>query len=118
MVDKTANGRAFRILNIIDEFTRECLSIKVNRKISSQDVIDELFNLFIFRSIPAHIRSDNGTEFTARAVRKWLNRLGVKPSLLNLPAPGRTDILNLLTVSCETNYSTERPLTHLKKQKY
>jgi transposase InsO family protein len=78
MVERTTNGRAFRILNVIDEFTRECLRIKVNRKISSQDVIDELFNLFIFRGIPEHIRSDNGPEFTARAVRQWLNRLGVK----------------------------------------
>jgi len=65
-------------LNIIDEFTRECLSVKVNRRIKSQDVIEELFNLFIFRGIPKHIRSDNGPEFTAKSVRKWLNRLGVK----------------------------------------
>jgi len=77
MVERTSNGRAFRILNIIDEFTRECLSITVIRKINSQDVIDELFNLFIFRGIPEHIRSDNGPEFTAKAVRKWLERLGV-----------------------------------------
>ncbi len=70
MVERTSNGRAFRILSIIDEFTRECLRIKVNRKISFQDVIDELFNLFIFRGIPGHIRSDNGPEFTARVVRR------------------------------------------------
>ena len=56
MVERTTDGRAFRVLNIIDEFTRESLSSKVNRKISSQDVIDELFNLFIFRGIPEHIR--------------------------------------------------------------
>ena len=68
MIERTANGRAFKILTIIDEYTRECLSIKVNRKISSQDVIEELFNLFIFRGIPEHIRSDNGPEFTARVV--------------------------------------------------
>ncbi len=78
MVERTANGKAFRILNIIDEFTRECLRIKVDRKVSSQDVIDELFNVFTFRGIPEHIRLDNGPEFTARAVRRWLNRLGVK----------------------------------------
>ena len=74
-------------MNIIDEFTRECLSIKVNRKISSQDVIDELFNLFIFRGIPEHIRSDNGPEFTARAVRRWLNRLGVKTLFIEPGSP-------------------------------
>ena len=87
MVERTNNGRAFRILNIIDEFTRECLKIKVNRKISSQDVIDELFNLFIFRGIPAHIRSDNGPEFTAKAVRRWLNRLGVKTLFIERGSP-------------------------------
>jgi len=87
MVERTGNGRAFRILNIIDEFTRECLRIKVNRKISSQDVIDELFNLFIFRGIPEHIRSDNGPEFTARAVRRWLNRLGVKTLFIEPGSP-------------------------------
>ena len=78
MIDRTADGRAFKILNIIDEYTRECLAILVSRKIRNQDVIDLLFHLFIFRGIPAHIRSDNGPEFTAKAVRKWLNRLGVK----------------------------------------
>jgi putative transposase len=87
MVERTTDGRVFRILNIIDEFTRECLRIKVNRKISSQDVIDELFNLFIFRGIPEHIRSDNGPEFTARAVRKWLNRLGVKTLFIEPGSP-------------------------------
>ena len=87
MVERTGNGRAFRILNIIDEFTSECLRIKVNRKISSQDVIDELFNLFIFRGIPEHIRSDNGPEFTARAVRRWLNRLGVKTLFIEPGSP-------------------------------
>jgi transposase InsO family protein len=87
MVERTSNGRAFRILNIIDEFTRECLRIKVNRKISAQDVIEELFYLFLFRGIPEHIRSDNGPEFTARAVRKWLNRLGVKTLFIERGSP-------------------------------
>jgi len=87
MVERTSNGGAFRILNIIDEFTRECLRIKVNRKISSQDVIDELFNLFILRGIPEHIRSDNGTEFTAREIRKWLNCLGVKTLFIEPGSP-------------------------------
>jgi len=87
MVDRTDNGRAFKTLNIIDEYTRECLSIRVARKIRSQDVIDELFNLFIFRGIPEYIRSDNGPEFTAKAVRKWLNRLGVKTLFIEPGSP-------------------------------
>jgi putative transposase len=87
MVERTGNGRAFRILNIIDEFTRECLSTRVDRKIRSQDVIDELFNLFIFWGIPEHIRFDNGPEFTAKAVRAWVNRIGVKTLFIERGSP-------------------------------
>ena len=87
MIERTANGRAFKILNIIDEFTRKNLSTKVNRRIRSQDVIDELFELFILRGIPEHIRSDNGPEFTAKAVRKWLGRLGVKTLFIEPGSP-------------------------------
>jgi putative transposase len=85
--ERTSNGRKFRTLNIIDEFTRECLAIKVNRKLNSQDVIDELFKLFVYRGIPDHIRSDNGSEFTAKIVRKWLNRLGVKTLFIEPGSP-------------------------------
>ena len=87
MIDRTADGRAFKILNIIDEYTRECLAIKVAWKIKTQDVIDLLFHLFIFRAIPAHIRSDNGPEFTAKAIRTWLNRLGVKTLYIEPGSP-------------------------------
>jgi transposase InsO family protein len=87
MIDRTADGRAFKILNIIDEYTRECLAILVARKIRNQDVIDLLFNLFIFRGIPENLRSDNGPEFTAQAVRKWLNRLGVNTLFIEPGSP-------------------------------
>jgi len=87
MVDRTADGRAFRILTIIDEYTRECLAILVDRRITSQDVIDKLYQLFVFRGLPEHIRSDNGPEFTARAIRAWLNRLGVKTLFIERGSP-------------------------------
>jgi transposase InsO family protein len=87
MVDRTADGRAFRILNIIDEYTRECLAILIDRRITSQDVIDKLFQLFVFRGVPEHIRSDNGPEFTARVIRAWLNRLGVKTLFIERGSP-------------------------------
>ena len=87
MIDRTADGRVFKILNIIDEYTRECLAILIARKIRNQDVIDLLFNLFIFRGIPEYIRSDNGPEFTAKAVRKWLARLGVKTLFIEPGSP-------------------------------
>lgn len=87
MFDRTANGHPFKILNIIDEFTRECLVSFVGRKIKTQEVIDQLFQLFVFRGIPKHIRSDNGAEFTARSIRKWLNRLGVKTLFIEPGSP-------------------------------
>ena len=87
MIDRTADGRAFKILNIIDEYTRECLAILVARKITNPDVIDLLFDLFILRGIPEHVRSDNGPEFTAKAVRKWLNKLGVKTLFIEPGSP-------------------------------
>ena len=77
VADRTANGRALRILSIIDEYTRECLHITTARHLTSQDVLNALFHLFIHRGTPAYIRSDNGPEFTAKAVRKWLGNLGV-----------------------------------------
>jgi len=87
MIARTADGRAFKILTIIDEYTRECLAILVERRITSEDVIDQLFNLFVFRGIPEHIRSDNGPEFTAREVRKWLARMGVKTLFIEPGSP-------------------------------
>jgi len=87
MVDRTTDGRAFKILNITDEFTRECLAILVARQIKTQDVIDLLSQLFIYRGVPEHIRSDNGPEFTANAIRKWLNRLDVKTLFIEPGSP-------------------------------
>jgi transposase InsO family protein len=87
MVTRTADGRAVRLLTIIDEYTRECLSIRVDRQITSEDVLEELSNLFIVRGIPQHIRSDNGSEFTAKEVRRWLNELGVKTLFIEPGSP-------------------------------
>jgi transposase InsO family protein len=87
VMERTSNGRAFRILTILDEYTRESLAILVGRHIRSQDVIDQLFNLFLFRGLPEHIRSDNGPEFTAKAVRSWLNRLGVRTLFIEPGSP-------------------------------
>jgi transposase InsO family protein len=87
VVARTSDGRSFRILTVMDEYTRECLATLVNRRITSPDVIDQLFHLFLFRGIPEHIRSDNGPEFTAREIRKWLNRLGVKTLFIEPGSP-------------------------------
>jgi putative transposase len=87
IIDRTVDGRALRILNIIYEYTRECLAILVARKITNQDVINIPFNLFVLRGIPEYIRSDNGPEFTAKAIRKWLNKLGVKTLFIESGSP-------------------------------
>ena len=87
VAERTSDGRKFRILNIIDEYTRECLESKVGRRLGAQAVLDSLFELFILRGIPENIRSDNGSEFTARAVRKWLSDLGVKTLYIEPGSP-------------------------------
>ena len=75
------------MLNVIDEFTHECLAIRVARKLKAIDVIDVLSDLFILRGIPGHIRSDNGPEFVARVVREWITALGAKPAFIEPGSP-------------------------------
>jgi putative transposase len=84
---RTHDGRAFRMLNIIDEFTRECLAIRVARKLNSTDVIDVLSDLFLIRGVPAHIRSDNGPEFVAEAVQKWIGAVGASTAYITPGSP-------------------------------
>jgi transposase InsO family protein len=84
---RTSDGRRFRVLNIMDEYTRECLSCLVGRSLKNDDVINELFSLFILRAIPEHIRSDNGSEFTAKAIRRWLGNVGVKTLYIEPGSP-------------------------------
>jgi transposase InsO family protein len=83
--DRTHDGRKYRMLNLIDEFTHECLAIRVNRKLKAVDVIDVLSDLFILRGVPEHIRSDNGAEFVAKAVQEWIATVGAKTAYI---APG------------------------------
>jgi putative transposase len=85
--DRTHDGSKFRMLNIIDEFTRECLAIRVSRKLKAVDVIDVLSDLFILRGVPRHIRSDNGSEFVAKAVREWIKAVGAKTAYIEPGSP-------------------------------
>ena len=71
----THDGRALRLLVLIDEYTRECLAIRVARRLGSQEVIDTLADVMLWRGIPEYIRSDNGAEFVAKELRKWLGSL-------------------------------------------
>lgn len=77
VIDQTEDGRRLKMLPILDEFTRECLSIDVTRSITAKDVIATLEHLFVVRGVPAHIRSDNGPEFIADAIKRWLSDSGV-----------------------------------------
>ena len=77
VMDRTHNGRAIKMLTVIDEYSRQCLAIVVKRKIKSDEVLECLSNLFLIYGVPQHIRSDNGPEFTAKMVRNWLRNLGV-----------------------------------------
>jgi len=85
--DRTHDGRKFRMLNIIDEFTRECLVIRVSRKLKAVDVIDVLSDLFILRGVPGHIRSDNGPEFVAKAVQEWITAVGASTAYIEPGSP-------------------------------
>lgn len=85
--DKTYDGRTLKMLTIVDEFSKECLAIQVKRKMNSNDVIDVLSDLFITKGMPMYIRSDNGAEFTALAVREWLKGLGVAPLFIEPGSP-------------------------------
>lgn len=85
--DRTHDGRAYRTLNIIDEFTKEALMIRVDRKLNSTNVVDALTDLFILRGPPAYIRSDNGPEFIAHSVRDWIAAVGAKTAYIEPGSP-------------------------------
>jgi putative transposase len=106
--DRTHDGRKYRMLNIIDEFTRECLAIRVNRKLNSTDVIDILSDLFIMRGVPGHVRSDNGPSSSPKRSRTGSARAAPRPPILNLAAVGKTAIAKASTRSFATNFSTAR----------
>jgi len=85
--DRTHEGRGLRLLTVLDEFTRECLAIPVERHFTHMDVVECLAELFVTRGVPDHIRSDNGPEFTAKVVRRWLQRIGVKTVYIEPGSP-------------------------------
>ncbi|HUD54408.1 MAG TPA: IS3 family transposase [Terracidiphilus sp.] len=128
----THDGRALRILVLIDEYTRECLTLRVARRLGSLQVIDTLADVMLVRGIPEHIRSDNGPEFIAEELRKWLGKLGTRTLYIEPGSPWengycesfngklRDEFLNgeifyslkeaqILTERWRVEYNTERP---------
>ena len=133
---RTHDGGKFRMLNLIDEFSRECLSIRIDRRLRSTDVIDVLSDLFILRGVPDHIRSDNGPEFVAKAVREWIAAVGAKTAYIEPGSPWengycesfnsklRDELLNgeifyslaeakIIIESWRRHYNTKRPHSSL-----
>lgn len=134
--DRTHNGRKFRMLNVIDEFTRECLAIRIDCRLNSTSVIDVLSDLFVLRGVPGHVRSDNGPEFVARAVRDWISAVGARTAFIEPGSPWengycesfnsklRDELLNgeifyslaearIVVESWRQHYNTERPHSSL-----
>jgi putative transposase len=132
----TSDGRTLRMLTMIDEYTRESLAIRVGRRLNSHDVIDTLAEVMVERGVPEHIRSDNGPEFIATRLRKWLERLGTQPLYIEPGSPWengycesfnsklRDELLNgeifyslkeaqVLTERWRVHYNTQRPHSSL-----
>ncbi len=87
LLHHTHDGRKFRILTIVDEYTRQCLAIDVARQMNQETVMERLADLFVRRGVPDHIRSDNGSEFTAENIRRWLQKIGVKALYITPASP-------------------------------
>jgi transposase InsO family protein len=87
VADKTHRGKTIRMLTIVDEYTRECLAIRVDRRLDSEDVLEQLAALFVYRGVPDYLRSDNGPEFVAKAVREWLAKVGVQTLFIEPGSP-------------------------------
>lgn len=87
VADRTHNGRPLRMLTVLDEYTRECLAIRVGRRLTAEDVQECLTELFCSRGVPEHIRSDNGPEFTSHRIRRWLAELGARTLFIEPGSP-------------------------------
>ncbi len=85
---KTYDGRTVRMLNLIDEHTRECLMVRCERRWSSAKVIEALADVMVMKGVPEHLRSDNGPEFVAHDLRQWLANTGAKTSYIEPGSPG------------------------------
>ena len=97
---RTDDGKAFRTLNILDEFSRECLAIRVQRKLNSTAVIDALTDLFTLRGVPTYIRSDNDPEFVAQAVRDWIKSVGARTAYIEPGSPWENGYCESFNARC------------------
>jgi putative transposase len=125
--DRTTSGSQLKWLSIVDEYTRECLALKVARSITSEDVIDTLAELFAMRGVPQCIRSDNGPEFIAQAIQRWTKQLGIESLYIEPGSPWQNGYAEsfhsrlrdeLLAVEEFENVPAARKLTGTWKEDY
>ena len=125
--DHTTDGSTLKWLSIVDEYTRECLALKVDRRITSKDVIDTLAELFAMRGVPRHIRSDNGPEFVAQAIQCWLAQVEVETLYVEPGSPWENGFAEsfhsrfrdeLLATEVFENLAAARKLTAAWKDDY
>ena len=100
---RTHDGRTLRLLTLIDESTRECLAIRVERRMGSQEVIETLSDVMLWKGIPEHLRSDNGPEFIAQQLRQWLAKLGTATLYIEPGSPWENGYCESFNGSCGTN---------------
>lgn len=108
VADRTRDGRPFRILNVLDEYTRECLASVVARRIGAQEVILLLAELFLHHGVPQHIRSDNGSKFIAKKLRRWLKTLEVEPLYIKPGSPWENGYIESFNGKMRDQYSQWR----------
>jgi putative transposase len=101
--DRTHDGQRFRMLNIIDEFSRECLAIVVRRRFTAHHVVEVLSDLMVLHGVPEHIRSDQGPEFVAKAVQGWIAaEVGAKTAFIERASPWENGYLDRGQCSSQT----------------
>ncbi len=101
--DRTTYGQSIKWLSIVDEYTRRCIALDVSKSIRSEDIINRLSELFVIYGQPKHIRSDNGPEFIAHAIRDWVRKVGIGTLYVEPGSPGKMDISRVFTVDYVMN---------------
>jgi transposase InsO family protein len=116
--DRTTSGRPLKWLSIVDEYTRECLALEVNRGITAEKVIDVLVELFRIRGVPQHIRSDNGPEFITRAIRRWLKHAGVETLYVKPGPPWENGYVESFHSRLRDELTNREEFTNLAEARY
>ncbi len=116
--DRTTSGRPLKWLSIVDEYTRECLALEVERSITAERVIDVLADLFRIRGVPRHIRSDNGPEFIAQAIRRWLGLAGVETLYVEPGSPWENGYVESFHSRLRDELTNREEIHNLAEAKY